>query len=364
MTAEPTIGKREHDVTFSIMKAIGIVCIVAGHAAVHTPLCTFVYLFHVSLFFFVAGFLFRDDLPLPPLRYLAGKLRRLYLPFVAYGTVAVLLHNVLLRWHVIGYNFSSGVPIHSYDAWQTMVRVGRVFSFTYYEQPLAPAWFLAALFFSLVGFYAVTFLCRRFFTEHFQTVRLLLIVLLAAAAWAVAARPGLFPGQIFICRIPVIMALIGLGRLYALWRTRIPLRPLWAAGCFVLLAGAAAAGYRVNVGGMVYGNPLLFLLFTCAGCYMVLTLSHRLASSECTLCRWLDRLGRNTLTVMMLHLLAFKLVNLLEIDLYGYPIRYLAFHPVIPIRIAYWWIPYTIVGIVLPLVAAWLYDRISERVRR
>lgn len=349
-----------HDTTFSIVKAIGMVCIVAGHAAVRTPVCTFVYLFHVALFFFAAGYFFRDDLPQGPVRYLAGRLRRLYVPFVGYGVAAVLLHNLLLRAHVIGYDFAAHAPLQPYDLHETLVGIGRVLSFTYYEQWLAPAWFLSALFFSLAGFYVVTRFCRRYFPHSFERARAAILLSAAAAAMAVAAHEGLFRGERFVCRIPVAMGLIYLGRLYALHRRRIPLRWGWAVVCFGVLAAGTAARYRINVGGLVLGNPLLFLLFTLAGCYLTLTASRTIAQRGGLPVRLLDYLGRNTLTVMMLHMAAFKLVSLLEIALCHYPIRFLAFHPVIPSGVRFWWIPYTVAGIALPLGIARLWDRMRR----
>lgn len=347
-----------HDTTFSVVKALGMVCIVAGHAAVRTPVCTFVYLFHVAVFFFVAGYFFRDDLPEGPVRYLAGRLRRLYVPFMGYGIAAVLLHNLLLRGHVIGYDFAAHAPMVPYDLRETLVRIGRVLSFTYYEQPLAPAWFLAALFFSLAGFYFVTMCCRRCCPRRFETMRGTVILLAAAVAIAVAAHEGLFRGEKFVCRIPVVMGLIYIGRLYALRCERIPLRAGWAVVCLGMLVAGAVAGYRINVGGLVLGNPLLSLLFMLAGCYLILTVARAIVLCGGPLTRGLDYLGRNTLTVMMLHMAAFKLVSLLEIALYDYPIRYMAFHPVIPARTWLWWIPYTVVGVALPLGVARLWDRL------
>lgn len=45
-----------HETTFSIVKAPGIVAVVAPHAALRTPLETFAYYFNTAVFFFVAGY--------------------------------------------------------------------------------------------------------------------------------------------------------------------------------------------------------------------------------------------------------------------------------------------------------------------
>lgn len=44
-----------------IVKAIGIVLMVAGHADLLTPIARFIYMFHMPLFFFVSGYCFKES---------------------------------------------------------------------------------------------------------------------------------------------------------------------------------------------------------------------------------------------------------------------------------------------------------------
>lgn len=53
--------------------------------------------------------------------------------------------------------------------------------------------------------------------------------------------------------------------------------------------------------------------------------------------------GNASLTIMALHFLAFKVVGLLQILIYGYSIDYLSAFPAISDRINIWWIPYVFV---------------------
>ena len=59
--------------------------------------------------------------------------------------------------------------------------------------------------------------------------------------------------------------------------------------------------------------------------------------------------GNASLAIMALHFLAFKVVSLLQILIYGYGIDYLSAFPVIPDRINIWWVPYVVCGVALPL---------------
>ena len=104
---------------------------------------------------------------------------------------------------------------------------------------------------------------------------------------------------------------------------------------------------------------------------MLVTAASRLAATGNRLTRMLDYTGRHTMAIMLWHIPAFKLVILFQMWVCDYPPRYLACHPVIPTGSPWWWIPYTVVGITLPLGFfrqplgfCLLYDRLIRSVRR
>ena len=130
-------GTHTHDTAFSIVKALGIAAVVISHAAIRTPLETVTYYFNTAVFFFVAGYFFDDGQTAAPWRFTVRKLRRLYLPYVALGTLFVLLHNKFLEWHLIAYDFSTGEPILPYDPPELLRTLGRVFLCCSSRQPRA-----------------------------------------------------------------------------------------------------------------------------------------------------------------------------------------------------------------------------------
>ena len=154
-------GTHTHDTAFSIVKALGIAAVVISHAAIRTPLETVTYYFNTAVFFFVAGYFFDDGQTAAPWRFTVRKLRRLYLPYVALGTLFVLLHNKFLEWHLIAYDFSTGEPILPYDTPELLRTLGRVFLFLHHEQMQAPFWFLQGLFLGLMLFFCITLATRK-----------------------------------------------------------------------------------------------------------------------------------------------------------------------------------------------------------
>lgn len=356
-------GRHPHDTTFSIVKTLGITAVVVSHAALRTPLETFAYYFNTAVFFFVAGYFFDDAQTAAPLQFVKRKLRRLYLPYVTLGTLFVLLHNRLLAWHLSVYNFSTREAIPPYDTAEVLRMLGKVFLFNHYEQMQAPFWFLQGLFLGLLVFFCITLAARKLAATPQGAERLRggCILLLFAAAMVLARHKHGIPGEGTAIRTFAITGVIYLGKLYRSYRTRIPLDNRIALLCVALLAGAAALRYRINLGGGVFGNPPLTLLLICAGCYMTVTAASRLAACRNRLTRMLDYTGRHTMAIMLWHVPVFKLVILFQMWICDYPPRFLGCHPAIPTGSLWWWIPYTVAGIGIPLGCCLLYDKAFVR---
>ncbi len=354
-----------HDTVFSTVKAIGITAVVAGHAAIGTPIERFVYLFHIALFFFVAGYFFDDAQTARPLGFVGRKLRRLYVPYVLWGSLFVLLHNLFLHLHLIGYDFAAHAPMRPYDNAYLLHTIGRVLLFHHHEQMLSPFWFLQGLFLGLICFYAVTFVGQRLggTPKRSERLRGALILLLFAGAVGLLRHPLGLPDEAVLTRALIIAGVIYLGKLYALFRERIPLRTLPAVGCLLFLLVAAAAGYRINIGARELGNPLLFVAVTCAGCYMTLVAARAWVRHGGPTLRIADYTGRHSMAVMLWHIPVFKLVTLIQIGIYDYPIRYLSYPLAIPKHVYVWWIPYTLAGIFVPLGFCLLCDRLRRSAR-
>ncbi len=96
----------ERDQYWDIVKGLGIIAVVVGHTG--SPLMPYVYMYHLALFFFVAGFLYKEKYSVDPFFYIGTRLKRLWWPLVKYGVVFVLLHNFLFKINV--YSNVQNVP--------------------------------------------------------------------------------------------------------------------------------------------------------------------------------------------------------------------------------------------------------------
>ena len=72
-----TVEQKENSHVFSIMKGLGIIFVVVGHTS-YSPVHNFVYLFHLAVFYFVAGYFFKDKYIDDKLLFLWKKIKSLY----------------------------------------------------------------------------------------------------------------------------------------------------------------------------------------------------------------------------------------------------------------------------------------------
>ena len=85
---------------FSIMKGIAIISVVLGHCTTNSRIEAFVNQYHLAVFFFVAGFFFKEKYVVTPMDFIWKKVKRLYVPFVVAGIGCLLLHNIFYHLNI------------------------------------------------------------------------------------------------------------------------------------------------------------------------------------------------------------------------------------------------------------------------
>lgn len=70
-------------------------------------------------------------------------------------------------------------------------------------------------------------------------------------------------------------------------------------------------------------------------------------------------LGDNTMPIIVFHFISFKIVSFIKIAYYGYDPLMIACHPVISYHNEVFWIYYSIVGLVIPLLLNYLFLKIK-----
>jgi len=106
-------------------------------------------------------------------------------------------------------------------------------------------------------------------------------------------------------------------------------------------------------------NLMPFYLLSISGVVLVFAISSKLFNLLKN--GLMFYIGNHTMPILALNLLALKFGNLLKISYYNLPIEELSSHTVIAYNNEYFWLIYSIIGVVIPLLLFYVYSKIVER---
>lgn len=146
------------DDSISIAKGFAILLMVLAHTYFSQYVNWWINMFHMPLFFFFAGYCFKDKYLQTPRIFLQKRIIGLYKPFVKWSVVFLLLHNIFFYLNIYNgeYGFK-GSASFLYD-WKdyAICFVHIVTRMSDNEQLLGGYWFLKSLFVgSIIGYFVI-----------------------------------------------------------------------------------------------------------------------------------------------------------------------------------------------------------------
>lgn len=150
-----------HDKTVSIAKGVGISLMVIGHSGSPELLFRFIYLFHMPLFFFLSGYLFKSDYLDKKKLFVQRRIKGLYLPYIKWQLLFLALHGLFYRWHF----YAADYTVADY-----LDRGIRILLMYRGEQLLGGYWYLSQAFISSILALGILYVVARFIKWH-QAVR-------------------------------------------------------------------------------------------------------------------------------------------------------------------------------------------------
>lgn len=343
--------KRNNSVSY--LKALGIMLMVLGHSG-HglLPLQNFIYMFHMPLFFFASGFCFKRKYMNEPFAFLKKRMGGVYVPFVKWGLLFLLLHNILFGIHIYSHDYGYlGVGVEEYNTDRTIDYIWQLFSsMSCHEQLLGGYWFLRSLFFgSLISWLALR-ICKRPWLSMMTVFSLCIMM------------------NKYVLEIPILhlhsrefaaATIVLLGHCFAYYK--IPKFNTYAIITSWLLTALGSVYWFMELSQNSYSNKLfpeyiITAVLTTWSCY---SLFEKFKDKEGLPYRILKYLGNNTLTILTCHFASFKIVSLLIILIYDLQIERLAEFPTIEeYSTKGWFLAYLVVGVVVPLTFTFIKHQI------
>jgi acyltransferase len=289
-------------------RAIGICLVVLGHTAgLPDFVMQLIYSFHMPLFFFISGYLLKDNhLDLPIQSFLKRLWQKLLVPYISFWIISYLYwlvtHNLVIDPTkyagltftdlLAGFIFGTGDPDH------TLYIIN------------VDLWFFTCLFSTTLIYY----LLRRWLKGNSLNLGILLL----------GAVAPLLP-QILGVRLPWNLDLAGAALIFfgvGRWLQKKPLllinMPKWLGylifPCWLILVWVNGP---VDMNIMQFGRLWLFYLGAGAGIYLTMVFSTLILPNRLT--RWLSA---NTIVIFPLHQLLFSFINGVSVLLLGLPVDF------------------------------------------
>ena len=385
------------DTRITIAKALAIIMVVLAHTDGHGAANRFIYEFHMPLFFICAGYFFSLKYLTQDGLFVRRRFTGLYVPFVKWSVFFLVIHNLMFKVGILSEqygNWTGGVT-HPYTWHQIQQNLWSiVFSMGGYDEFLAGAfWFFRGLFVAsilyLILFKILVWLTDKFSRHNFASLQG--HYRLVEHSWRA---------------IGIGIAIVAITYGLCLWKTGSGLRII------TLVQG----GYRDLMGCFFFGvgfllrpvlkrlphKPLLSIVLDAVMFVVVLYFSNHLTANmnfrstfvQClalplpALCGflltydiacWLDKMGpRNpvhrflvycgdhTLIIFVLHICAYKIVSACKIMYYHMDWGQMGCHMTIHDHADedLFWIAYTVVGVAVPLLLQYGYDKAKQRICR
>lgn len=329
---------------FSVFKGIGIITVVIGHSGCPGLLHDFIYLFHMALFYFVSGYFFKDKHLCYKFQFVIKRLRRLYVPWVLYGVIFVLAHNLFVNIGIYASSYE-GYNMMPYTTQEILSRIISVLAMRWQELLLSPLWFLKSLLVSNIIFLFLLWECKKLKFSPRREIQTFAVIYIIAG---IVSQ--------FIESLPMNLGreFMAVGIMYIGYQAHKNIKKIkfsrgYAILAFCVLLCCTQIGH-VEFSCAKITNILFFTVCTVCGIYLVYYISSWLSKFN-KVSVVLSFIGNHTLEIFCLHCLAFKIVTALVSDqLEAFPV----------VKDHYLWPFYTLVGITLPLLSGYSYTLLKQ----
>lgn len=351
------------------MKGILIILVVLGHT--YNKFCYgFISLFHVGLFFVLSGYCFNQKYSESILTLwdlFKKRIKSLWVPYVAYNFIFLLLMNILIK---IGFLTSSDTyffyepylndgycsPITIYGAIKAFIKS----LFFINSRPFAGGlWFLGGLFYVTFLYAILQFILKKLKIEKFHIIFSIILLVLG---WFIVKLGYIqkipFLKQVSIIFVSEILFCIGsyVREYIIIPRIRILFYYVGFVLFFVVLCLLSTFG-TISIASVNIKNPFFYLASILSGGGFIICLVKIIENMKMKkILRLFSYIGKNTIPILALHTLCFKIVTLIQIKYYNGDKILLALYPVWKNSFL-WSFAYLLVGLLVPLLMATILSK-------
>lgn len=278
-----------------VTKCIGIYLVILGHSGLSGSPHDYVYAFHMPLFFFMSGFLFKFG-KYPDLKtFLKVKWQQIIIPYIFFSIITYIF------WVFIGRKFGADSSINIHPL---LPLLGTLYGngIGYYFIHAAALWFLPCLFSVELMFY----LCYKR-SKTFYSSLVITGILLGIGITGLLLKHPRLPWSIDVAFFAVIFYWFGYLFQKKYERLQDNLRSLlFATILIVIVFFTIPLNGRVDMSSNVYNNIALYIFNATACILAIVAITKFLDNANLPLTSYL---GQNTIIILAFHSIILSLLK-------------------------------------------------------
>lgn len=355
------------NVSIDVIKGIGIILMVAGHCG--APFTNFIYLFHMAIFFMASGYCFKtsnSDTIQDVIKFTGRKFKGLWFPYVLWTTIYSLCHNLFIKLNIYTSDadmlkYVSGDLINITQPWSitTMLKnIMKSFLLHGHTQLGSAFWFLATLMEISWLYCLIDFLGKKVLKKKGKQIFLQGIVSLVMLflGYRCSLTNTYLGGRVlsFYCLFFIGYLLKAKNIMREVGRFSHYVKIVCS---FVILVICNHMG-SIALDQNQYENLLFLLMTSLSGWVLVYELAQEIQKFK-GFCGLIVCCGQNSMAIIILHFLCFKVVSFIGVLVEHQPRGLIAAFPVL-FQDGLWWIAYMIVGVMPPVLLNLLWKIIKK----
>lgn len=350
---------------------------VVAHAHIGLPFRNIISLFHMPLFFMASGYCFKITyFSEKRKKFIYNKIKGIWWPYVKWMILFTLLHNLFFKINILNENYGpADCSFYLYSSDEILTRCKDALFLQSGHALLGGFWFLKSLFWGNIVFWGITLITnkillnmdkiirnRKFCLYQYRTI-LVGCCLLCISAFLSKQFRMFTVFQISSWDFHAAF-FIWCGYAYSLvgkncrFNVKITICAVFLSSLMVILFPGAS----MTKISLIYFFPFTINAIVCTLAIFGICCNLNNTKSTNKILQFIRFIGDNTLTILTWHFLSFKVVSIVLIYMYDLPIEQLSEYPVIRLFDGgYAWFFYSIAGISIPLVLAYINRYIPNK---
>lgn len=346
---------------YNVLKFLFIVAIVFGHIGFSVSgngeiIHTFVYFYHIPLFFFIYGLMYKKDSIVISIK---KSIKELYFPFIIICIFFIILRNVF-----ISLGFYKGGSVDSLSQMISVRTFIDIFSFRYTEPLLGMIWIIPCLFFVQILYEFINLVIEKikFFTDSRDIILPIIIVSL----FVIGFNNGM-NGEFFRFKFDIVFVALlfyYLGSEYARVKDKVQINYAVALGLFVLMIQNLNFGF-IDMNNRNYVNTAFFLFNSLSGIYLNIAIANIISwIRNIKVKKTIVEIGKSFYIILMFHFTIFKIITYIKLKISNMSLDNLQY--IFPGDVIYlswgWIIIYLFFGIFIPYLIRMISIKFKNRV--